>query len=148
MDDDLARLRARGVPVELIDGSTLNLRFDMWTLGLLEEEFGGLARVQGAISQDGTGPMISPTRKLIYFAMLAELGYDTPEREAVTKLDPAKFREYVDAVNEALNQALPPKAEGTADPTPPATATNGSHGVSSTTSPPSSSVEAITTSGG
>lgn len=143
---DGTRLLAQGEPLTLTDGRQVSIRYGMRSLLELERRFGGLAAVQGAISQDGTGPMIEPSLQLISCGLLHEHDGNgaplTPDRLA--ELLPADgYQRAVETAAKAMHEAFPTPAQGELA----SGAANGSPGPSGTTPRPSSS-DAPTTSGG
>ncbi len=142
---DGARLLAEGEPLELLDGSTVRVRFGMRSLLELERRFGGLAAVQSSISQDGTGAMIEPSFQLLACGLLHEHDRNgaplTAERLA-DLLHPNDFQRAVETAAKAMGEAFPTPAQDG-----PGKAAVGSPGPSGTTPAPSPSGAAPTSSG-
>lgn len=141
---DADRLVAAGRPITLADGSIVRLRFGFRGLLALEESFGSLTAVEEILSQvaEGKGKLLDPLVRLLAAGLVSEgLGFDA----VADRLDIARLESYVEALVVALEEALPAAKVGKG-----ATAvvpTNGSLGPTSTTSPPSGSIEATTSSG-
>lgn len=148
------QILAAGVPVTLADGSTANVRFGMWGLKLVEDEFGSLGAMYEALNSafdtgDGDAPMGPAFTTIFQIMKIALYDLDKSERELADLLDLRRLEEYVNAVGKALEQSLP-EAEK-ADPKAPkakASGTKKSRGATSTTSQQLSVVGQTKSSGG
>lgn len=143
MTTDAARLAAAGVPLTLANGRTVNLRYGFRGLVALEDEFGGIAAVETAISGDMTGPALRPLAKALACGLGGEHDGQgqplTAERLVNDELlTPLAIKDYAEAFRAALQQAFPPAADAPAtDATTPAA--DPSRGQTGTTSAPSPS---------
>jgi hypothetical protein len=152
-------LRAEGGSIELVDGTTVHLRYSFRALALLEARFGSIGAVQDAISSTGEGAAFGPLVQILGAAAIGPGGFEPHIREHqdakgdrhITEivyrrrtdgenladlLHPGLLRDYVNAFTAALNQALktPGKAGATTVETV-VTEALSSPGTSSTTSP-------------
>lgn len=139
---EAARIAAAGVPLVLANGRTVNLRFGFRGLVALEDEFGGIAAVEHAISGDMTSATLRPLAK----ALACGLGGEHDGAGAPLTADrlindellaPTDLKSYADAFQAALTQAFPPPAAA-AEESGTATAED-SRGATGTTSAPSPS---------
>lgn len=145
---DGARLLAAGEPITLANGHTVNVRYGMRSLLELERRFGGLAHVQSAISDDGTGAMVEPSLQLVTCGLLHEHdgnGAPLTVDRLAELLPPELFQTAVQTAARAMEGAFPTPAA--AAPAAAAPASDGFPGQSGTTPRPSSS-DALTMSGG
>lgn len=145
------QILAAGVPVTLADGSTANVRFGMWGLKLVEDEFGSLGAMYEALNSafdtgDGEAPMGPAFTTIFQIMKIALYDLDKSERELADLLDLRRLEEYVNAVGQALEQSLP-EAEKADPKAPKAKKTTKSRGATSTTSPRLSAVGQTSSSG-
>lgn len=101
---DSDRLLAEGVPVELIDGRTLRLRFDFRALKKVEDRLGSLSALTAAIAR-GTSARWFEAVHVAMAAGLEHAGVTYDELESL--LDTRQSFAYRDAIDEALAQAFP-----------------------------------------
>lgn len=153
-------LCADGGSIDLVDGTTVHLRYSFRALALLEARFGSVGAVQTAINSTGEGAAFGPLVQIIGAACLGAGGFEPHFREHVdTKgnrsmqgdivyrrrtdgadlsdlLHPGLLRDYVSAFTAALNQALrtPGNGQGVTVETV-ATEALSSPGTTSSTSP-------------
>lgn len=144
-----ARIAARGLPITLVDGREVRLRYGFKALLALEDRFGGIGKVQGAVSSDLSGPVFGPMLDLLCAGLLDEhdgTGAPLSDRERLADLlDPALFQDYITVAGKAMEEAFPTPAPATPEPGP--TAAPPSPGQTGTTSPPSP-LDGPTTPGG
>jgi len=133
------RLRGRGIPVKLADTSIHMLRFDWEAIAEVEDKHGSLTAYLENLNAAGKKRFTA-----VRDGMVAGLAQDLSSEKVRALLAPHDLRVYMDAINEALEQALPPlpkadegKASGeTADsPGPPSSAAPSSN----SDSPPTAS---------
>lgn len=132
------QILAAGVPVTLADGSTANVRFGMWGLKLVEDEFGSLGAMYEALNSafdtgDDDAPMGPAFTTLLKIMQIALHDLDKSEREIADLLNLRLLEEYVNAVGQALEQSLP-EAEKADPKAPKAKKPTKSRGATSTTS--------------
>lgn len=138
------QLRAEGVPITTLDGREHRLLFDIEAIAEIEDVFGSLGGMQDALEQIGQHPESAKFFKPLLHIMKAALRHD-PSADNV-RFDTAAVGDYYLAVMKAIDISFPKGARPPAD-NPNPTDTNGSHGPTSTTSPPSGSVELVPSSG-
>jgi hypothetical protein len=145
-------IRARGAEITLIDGSKEWIRYGFAELMQLEEEYGSLDGVSKAIEAafgetfDFTGKALSFIYKLMEVG-LARLGWT--DEELNDRLDPALFAEYFEAYSQAYRQAVASRSGNETVPKALDKPTRAmrSPGKSSTTPPPLSLAEPMSSSG-
>lgn len=136
------RIVAAGVPIKLLDGRTVQVRYGFRGLKMLEDTFGSIAAVQGVVQSVSTGKAFGPVADLLAAGLVAEgLSAD----DLLDALDPRLLPAYVDAFGAALEEAFPAPEEP--DDSGKVLSTNGSPGPPSTTPAPSDSAAAKPTSG-
>lgn len=132
MTTDSDRVFADGIPIVLADG-THHLRYGMRGLKVLEDSFDGLDNLTRFLlgnAERRFGPLVD--------ALAAGLVHEGLTTDALLDLaEPQRYKEYLDAVGEALDVAFPPP---TGDAGPKEAGPSGSTGPTSTTSAPPSSV--------
>ncbi|PWI08326.1 hypothetical protein DIZ27_23085 [Streptomyces sp. NWU339] len=152
-------LLADGGTVDLADGTSVQLRYSMRALALLEARYGSVAAVQSAIDSTGKGAAFGPIIQLVGAGAVGPGGFEPHYREhqdakgerkisgdivfrrrtdgadIADLLHPGRLSQYVDAFNAAFSKAL--ESLGNDDETPDLTAAieTVSPGLSSTTSP-------------
>lgn len=142
------QLLAAGIPIMLVGGRVVHLRYTMRGLKALEDAFGSVGAVQEAISTDGTGKQFGPLTTVLRCGLHHE-GFATDD-DLIDHLDLRLLSAYADAIPAAINQAFPdladdepvegrPNLEDVSLPPGP--------GLSGTTPPLSSSVATIAASG-
>lgn len=148
-----------GPSIDLTDGTTVQLRYPMRSIALLERRYGSISRVQSAIDTTGQGAAFGPIIELVGAGCMGPGGFQPVVREHqeangkrhVTELTfrrttdgaeladllhPGYLHRYVDAFNTAFTVALKSLGNDEApDPTTETGATEISPGQSSTTSP-------------
>lgn len=131
-------LRAEGGSIDLVDGTSVQLRYSFRALALLEARFGSIGAVQTAIDSTGEGAAFGPLVQIIGAACIGRGGFEPNIREHVDAkgdrriseivyrrrtdgenladlLHPGLLRDYVNAFTAALSQAL--RTPGKAGPT-------------------------------
>lgn len=141
-------IAARGVPIVLAGGRKENLRFGFRALKALEDKFGSLVAVSEAIATEfhEDGRLKGKSYGLVWELVKAGLTHlEIDEVELDELADPSQFSEYFTAFSQAFSQAL----EGGAGPKEQAKKpkTSPSPGSGSTTSPPLSLAEPMSSSG-
>lgn len=138
---DGARLRADGVPITLVDGSTVVLRFDFDALCELETTFGSIADFVAQLA--AKNPLSGRHFQMIAGGVAAGVRHLGAQADGITAgLDPKRVNEYQRALDEAFAESMPEPEKGKAQA--PASASPGT----STTGPaPSDSAEATVPSG-
>ena len=137
------RILAAGVPIVLGDGREVRLRFSNRSVKMLEDEFGSLAAMQGALG-DTDNPdrkVIGPICTVLTAGLLHEgLSFD----DVLDLTEPKLLSTYSQAIATAFAQAF-----GTDDPGAAAEgkAPSPSTGPSGTTSQPVATDVAMTSSG-
>lgn len=151
-------LLADGGTVDLVDGTSVQLRYSMRALALLEARYGSVAAVQGAIDSTGNGAAFGPIIQLVGAGAVGPGGFEPHFREhqdakgerkisgdivfrrrtdgadLADLLHPGRLSQYVDAFNAAFSKALESLGnDGTPDLS--AAVETVSPGLSSTTSP-------------
>ena len=167
-------LAAQGLQVQLIDGSTVSLRYSMRSIAALEARFGSLMGIQTEVqaaaraleaaksggTPEGGGAIFTVLCDAIAPGLLHER-VTHPDTGAVVRLgtdvvlvqellDPARLSEYLSAFSAAFSQAFGADAEAQAGgATPPAQGATvpPSPGLTGTTSPSSSAADQTTSSG-
>lgn len=118
--DAPARLAAEGFPIVLRDGSEVRLRYGFRGILMLEDAFGGIANVKGAVSPDLTGAALRPMTLLLAAGLVgvqAPDGRDLSDVEVVIDyFDHLRYSDYLKAAGQALTEAFPtpPPAAGAA----------------------------------
>jgi hypothetical protein len=69
---------AQGITITLGDGTTVLLRYTFRSLALLEQRFGSLEGIQGAIDQSGAGAAFGPLMELLGAGLCGKGGGFTP----------------------------------------------------------------------
>lgn len=137
MPSDSDRILAEGVPIELIDGRKVSLRFTMRSLKMLEDAFGNLDAADQALASD---KVVNGLTTWLAAGLVHE-GITQDELLDVLRTDRPALSEYGAAIRSAAAQAMGessgPKAKGRSRST----------GRGGTTPPPLSSVEPMTSSG-
>ncbi|MFF9205145.1 hypothetical protein ACF1AE_25655 [Streptomyces sp. NPDC014986] len=152
-------LLADGGTVDLVDGTSVQLRYSMRALALLEARYGSVAAVQGAIDSTGNGAAFGPIIQLVGAGAVGPGGFEPHYREhqdakgerkisgdivfrrrtdgadLADLLHPGRLGQYVEAFNAAFSKAL--ESLGNDGPPAPAGVTTEtvSPGLSATTSP-------------
>lgn len=143
---DGTRLLAEGEPLLLLNDHKVQIRYGMRSLLELERRFGGLAAVQGSISDDGTGPMVEPSLQLLACGLLHEhdgSGAPLTVDRIAELLPPDSFQVAVQTAAKAMEQAFPTPAQDESS----GVASASSPGPSGTTPAPSPSGAASGSSG-
>ncbi|MBL1107350.1 hypothetical protein JK361_22550 [Streptomyces sp. 5-8] len=147
-----------GGTIPLSDGTEITLRYSMRAIALLEQRYGSINAVQGAIDTTGHGAAFGPIIQLVGSGCLGPGGFEPHYREhqdakgerritgdvtfrrrtdgadLADLLLPSKLHDYVGAFNSAFSKAL--EGLGGNDDAPEGAAVETvSPGLSSTTSP-------------
>lgn len=165
-------LLADGGTVDLVDGTSVPLRYSMRALALLEARYGSVAAVQTAIDSTGNGAAFGPIIQLVGAGCVGPGGFEPHYREhqdakgerkisgeivyrrrkdgadLADLMHPGRLSQYVEAFNSAFSKAL--ESLGNDDQAPESGAApieTVSPGLSSTTSPSVPSVSRPVTSG-
>jgi hypothetical protein len=152
-------LLADGGTVDLVDGTSVQLRYSMRALALLEARYGSVAAVQGAIDSTGNGAAFGPIIQLVGAGAVGPGGFEPHFREhqdakgerkisgdivfrrrtdgadLADLLHPGRLSQYVDAFNAAFSKALESLGNDDATPDLNRAIETVSPGLSSTTSP-------------
>lgn len=151
-------LLADGGTVDLVDGTSVQLRYSMRALALLEARYGSVNAVQGAIDSTGNGAAFGPIIQLVGAGAVGPGGFEPHYREHQDAkgdrkisgdivyrrrtdgadlsdlMHPGRLAQYVEAFNAAFSKALESLGnDGT--PAPAGAIETVSPGLSSTTSP-------------
>lgn len=164
-------LLADGGTVDLVDGTSVPLRYSMRALALLEARYGSVAAVQNAIDSTGNGAAFGPIIQLVGAGCVGPGGFEPHYREhqdakgerkisgeivyrrrtdgadLADLLHPGRLSQYVEAFNAAFSKALESLGNDDATPAPGVPVETVSPGLSSTTSPSVPSASAPVTSG-
>lgn len=135
----------QGEPLALTDGRTVHVKYGMRGLMQIEQTFGSLGAVQGAVSQDGSGQVFTPALKLLAAGLIGQHDGNGAPLNDVDRLadliDPAAFQDAVSAAGKALVAAFPnaPQVGATteAEVASPTTTAPPFPGPTGTTPPPS-----------
>jgi hypothetical protein len=106
-------LLAQGVPITLLDGTEVNVRYGMRGVALLEDAFGTLPNIETALVMDLSRPIVGPTCRALACGLShvieggARMTVDQLQNALIDRLDPRRLREYVEAVAAALSEAFP-----------------------------------------
>lgn len=138
-----AILAQRGVPLTLIDGTTVHLCYNFRSLMRIEEEFGSLQRALNALDfgENPDAKAFSAMASLAAAGLQHEVAgpdgtpMDTADRVS-DYLDTQHVQELGEAIGKAITAAFPAKVEGAQegeeeDPTPPSPGSTGSTSASS-----------------
>lgn len=144
-----------GIPIRLIEGHTVHMRYSMASLRVLEARFGSLQGIQSAIkaAQDGMetggrGPVMTVLSDAVAAGLLhvkvrnpdtgqvVRLGADTDL--VMEQLDPGRLQEYVTGFAQALGAAFGTDGEEAGKAVSQAMDLSTSPGSTGTTSPSSS----------
>lgn len=125
---DAQRLRAKGAPITLADGSEVRVRFGMAGILALEEYFGSITAVEEQmIALDANREVFTFMTKVIA-AGLTHSGHSLASLLAEDLLDPDRVWEYAEAAGLAFREAFPAAGslpEAPAAPTPPSRSQTG-----------------------
>ena len=99
---DTRRLLARGVAVTLADGAVHEIRFPARLLARMEDDYDGLENFADALRR-------KPFRTVGY---VLHLTLGAPPDRAVDLIESRRMGEYVIAIGEALEEALPEQDQG------------------------------------
>jgi len=69
----------RGITLTLVDGTQVQIVFTLYTLAVLEDEFGSIDAVQEAMAGGTTGKMVRTVGKLLANAVVGERTYSEDE---------------------------------------------------------------------
>jgi hypothetical protein len=134
---DAARELALGSTVELSDGTKIQLVFTMYSLALIEEEYGSVSEIEKVFNEGAQGKLIRNIAKLMAYAVIdnndreADLTEDT---DALLKLIPLKnMGAAILAVRDGLSEGFQ-QLQGTIAGVPTTPAASSSPGASSSTS--------------
>jgi hypothetical protein len=152
-------LLADGGTVDLVDGTSVQLRYSMRALALLEARYGSVAAVQTAIDSTGQGAAFGPIIQLVGAGAIGPGGFEPHYREhqdakgerkisgditfrrrtdgadLADLMHPGRLTQYVDAFNAAFSKALESLGNDEATPGGIAAVETVSPGLSSSTSP-------------
>src|SRR5690606_38525538 len=152
-------LLADGGTVDLVDGTSVQLRYSMRALALLEARYGSVSAVQSAIDSTGNGAAFGPIIQLVGAGAVGPGGFEPHYREhqdakGRRKISgditfrrrrdgadladlphPGRLSQYVTAFNAAFSKALESLGNDEAAPDLTAAVETVSPGLSSTTSP-------------
>lgn len=148
-----------GRTIQLADGTSVDVVFSMYTLAVIEEEFGSIHKVQEVFNafQGNQGdegddrPDMKMVRLLAQIIHSALLNDSKPGREldivTLMKLIPlSRFMQTINLIAEALQEGFQ-DPQTTTQTTPPTTASADSNGGNTSTSGAQSSINPAVTSG-
>ena len=134
------RLLAQGAPLTLTDGRTVNVRYDMRALVLIEQHFGSTTAMAVELS-DPTGKKFTA----LIHALACGLTHEGLDYDALLDLlHPSQVEEYDQAMEAAWDEAFPPAEEPDPNLAGETQSSPGSDGIGT---PPSTSVAAMASSG-
>lgn len=106
------QILAQGVPVPLADGTTAHVRFGMWGLKVIEDNYGSLAGMQVNLEQAFDTDEDGAPKGAAFSTILDILGIglehlELSPRDLANSLDGRYLNEYAEAISDALLQSLP-----------------------------------------